>query len=114
MKHSRLLNDRVEVVTDLISDAVPEIAGVERKKRQVQENQNEKLENKKQNETAPQAGRIIDPSCKVKPKDQLLDTVFQYDVNCVMKPKEQLRNTVTQSNLSRNKITSAEKHDDCT
>ena len=38
MKHSRLFNDGVEVVTDLVSDAVPEIAEVERRKRQVQEN----------------------------------------------------------------------------
>ena len=45
MKHSRLFNDRVEVVTDLVSDAVPEIAGVERRKRHAQEKQNEKPEN---------------------------------------------------------------------
>ena len=44
MKHSRLFNGRVEV-TDLVSDAVPEIAEVERRKRQAQENQNEKPEN---------------------------------------------------------------------
>ena len=34
LMHSRLFNDRVELVTDLVSDAVPEIARVERRKRQ--------------------------------------------------------------------------------
>ena len=38
LKHSRLFNDRVEVVTDLVSDAVPETAEVETRKRQAQEN----------------------------------------------------------------------------
>ena len=46
----------------------------------------------------------------VKPKDQLLDSVFQYDENSETKPKGQLSSTATQRNSSHIKITFAARN----
>ena len=76
----------------------PKLLGLKRVRGRLRQRQNEEPENKIK-ETAPQSRRIIEENCMVKPKDQLLDSVFQYDENCETKPKGQLSSTATPKEL---------------